>query len=298
MAAGPPCLEHAPSVDMIPLVLDSPHSGEDYPADFDHAPPRAEVRRAEDTHVSRLWSSAPRFGATLLEATFPRAYIDPNRSLVDIDAALIADRWPGPIAPSRKTEQGIGLVWRTARNGAPMYARKLTSAEVQRRIERCYLPYHAALQALLDARHRLFGVVWHLDCHSMPAVGDASADDPGRARADFVLGDRDGTSCDAEFTRIVASILGEMGYAVAVNDPYKGVELVLRHGRPAQGRHSLQVEINRRLYMNEQTLAPSAGYPALEADLQRLLRRLALYVQARAARAAERPDTRSSSREV
>jgi N-formylglutamate deformylase len=272
--------EHSPIVEPIALVLDSPHSGDDYPADFDHAPPRAEVRRAEDTHVARLWACAPRFGATLFEATFPRAYIDPNRSLADIDAALLADVWPGPIVPSRKTERGIGLVWRVARDGTPMYARKLTSAEVQRRIERCYRPYHAALEALLDARHARFGVVWHLDCHSMPAVGDANADDPGRARADFVLGDRDGTTCDAAFTRTVASILREMGYAVAVNDPYKGVEIVRRHGRPAERRHSLQVEINRRLYMDEHTLMPDAGFAALEADLERLMERLAAYVRA------------------
>jgi N-formylglutamate deformylase len=277
--AKPPYLEHAPSVAAIPLVLDSPHSGEDYPADFDHAPPRAEVRRAEDTHVARLWAAAPRFGATLLEATFPRSYIDPNRSLADIDAALLADRWPGPTTPSRKTEQGIGLVWRVARSGAPMYARKLTSAEVQRRIERCYRPYHAALAALLDARHRRFGAVWHLDCHSMPAVGDANADDPGRARADFVLGDRDGTTCDADFTRTVATVLREMDYAVAINDPYRGVELVRRHGRPAERRHSLQVEVNRRLYMDERTLAPNEGYARLEVDLARVVAQLAAYVR-------------------
>ncbi len=88
----------------------------------------------------------------------------------------------------------------------------------------------------------------------MPAVGDANADDPGRARADFVLGDRDGTTCAPAFTRIVASVLEDIGYSVAINDPYKGVEIVRRHGRPAENRHSLQVEVNRRLYMDEETL--------------------------------------------
>lgn len=272
-------LRHAPAVEPIPLVLDSPHSGEDYPDDFDHAPPRAEVRRAEDSHVARLYRRAPQFGATLLEANFPRAYIDPNRALTDIDPELLADTWPGPIATSRKTEQGIGLVWRLARNGAPMYARKLAAAEIERRIERCYLPYHAALAAELDAAHRAFGAVFHLDCHSMPAVGDANADDPGRIRADFVLGDRDGTTCARDFTRIVASVLEDTGYSVAINDPYKGVEIVRRHGRPAENRHSLQVEINRRLYMDEETLAPNAGYAKLEADLDGLFAALAAFVR-------------------
>ena len=276
---NPPVHRHAPAIEAIPLVLDSPHSGEEYPADFDHAPPRVEVRRAEDTHVARLYRSAPRYGATLLEATFPRSYIDPNRSLADVDPDLLADAWGEPLAPSRKTAQGIGLVWRIARNGVPMYARKLASAEVRARIERCWQPYHDALAAELDARHRAFGAVWHIDCHSMPAVGDANADDPGRTRADFVLGDRDGTTCDAAFTRTVAEALQGMGYGVAVNDPYKGVELVRKHGRPAEKRHSLQIEVNRRLYMDERTLVPNDGYAALERDLERLLAEVALFVR-------------------
>ena len=274
-----PFIRHVPPGTPIPLVLDSPHSGERYPDDFDHAPPRAEVRRAEDTHVARLYRSAPRHGATLIEAEFPRSYIDPNRSLADVDPELLADEWGAPLSPSRKTAQGIGLVWRVARSGVPMYGRKLTSAEVRTRIERCYRPYHEALEAELDARHRDFGAVWHLNCHSMPAVGDPNADDPGRARADFVLGDRDGTTCAPEFTHLVAAALREMGYDVAINDPYKGVEIVRRHGRPAERRHSLQIEVNRRLYMNEASLAPNAGFAALERDLDRLVAVLAAYVR-------------------
>jgi N-formylglutamate deformylase len=104
----------------------------------------------------------------------------------------------------------------------------------------------------------------------MPAVGDARSDDPGRERADFVLGDRDGTTCEPAFTQLVADTLRQMGYAVAVNDPYKGVEIVRKHGRPAEQRHSLQIEIKRTLYMDEQTFAPNAGFLRLEADLARL----------------------------
>ena len=275
-----PFVRHGPASGALPLVLDSPHSGEHYPDDFDHAPPRAIVRQAEDTHVARLYRGAPRFGATLIEATFPRAYIDANRSLADIDPELLADAWPAPVAPSRKTEQGIGLVWRIARGGSPMYDRKLTADEVQRRIDRWYLPYHAALAAEIDALHRAFGAVWHVNCHSMPAIGDANADDPGRERADFVLGDRDGTTCAPEFTALVAEAIAGLGYSVAINDPYKGVELVKKHGRPTVGRHSLQIEMNRRLYMDEATLEPNAHYADLEAALERLLAALAAYVRA------------------
>lgn len=281
MSDDVPFLRHGPVGAPLPLVLDSPHSGERYPADFDHAPPRAEVRRAEDTHVARLWRCALSHGATLIEATFPRAYIDPNRSLDDLDPELLADAWDGPVVSSRKTEQGIGLVWRLARGGVPMYTRRLRAEEIRRRIDDFYLPYHAALARELDAWHLRFGAVWHVDCHSMPAVGDVNADDPGRERADFVLGDRDGTTCAGEFTATVAHVLRDLGYRVAVNDPYKGVELVRRHGRPAARRHSLQIEINRRLYMDEETLVPNAGYAALQSDLDRLMAVLAAFVRAR-----------------
>jgi N-formylglutamate deformylase len=272
---------HEPLVPPIPLVLDSPHSGEHYPADFDLLPPRSVVRRAEDTHVARLWRGAPARGATLIEALFPRAYIDANRDLADIDAGLLADAWDGPIAPTRKSELCVGLVCRVATGGAPMYGRRLTAAELRRRIERCYLPYHAAVAAALDARHREFGAVWHLDCHSMPAVGDERSDDPGCVRPDFVLGDRDGTSCDRAFTAFVAETLRGQGYEVAINAPFSGAELVRRHGRPVERRHSLQVEVNRALYMDEATLVPTAGYAKLEADLARLVDAVAGFIRAR-----------------
>ena len=273
---------HDPAVPPLPLVLDSPHSGTSYPADFDHLPSRAIVRRAEDTHVETLFGGAPDAGATLVEALFPRAYIDANRHASDMDPAVLEEPWPGLVTRSRKTELGIGLVWRLAQGGVPMYARPLSVADVERRIALYYEPYHAAVAAALEERHRRFGAVWHLNCHSMPAVGDVMSDDPGRERAEFVLGDRDGTTCEPEFTAFVATTLSAMGYEVAINDPYKGVELVRKHGRPAERRHSLQIEINRRLYMDEASLARSTGFGALQADLVRLIEALADYVRARA----------------
>ena len=272
---------HDPRDEPLPLVLDSPHSGKDYPADFAHLPPRDVVRQAEDSYVDELYAAAPAVGATLVEALFPRAYIDPNRSLADMDTALLDAPWPGPVAPSRKTELGIGLVWRLAHGGVPMYAGPLSVAEVEQRIAVCYEPYHAAVAQAIDERYLRFGAVWHLDCHSMPAVGDVMSDDPGRPRADFVLGDRDGTTCESELTAFVATTLRGMGYDVAINDPYKGVELVRLHGRPRERRHSLQIEVNRRLYLDEVTLEKHAGFASLQAHLRRLIEALAGYVRGR-----------------
>ena len=262
----------------VPLVVDSPHSGTMYPADFDAAVPVTRLREGEDTFVDELYADAPAAGATLIAARFPRVYIDPNRSLLDIDASLLSSPWPGPAIPSRKTELGIGLIWRLLDTGEPIYARKLTVDEVKRRIVEYHQPYQRAVKKALDEAHGHFGAVWHLDVHSMPAVSSKiSEEGPGKSRPDFVLGDRDGTTCEAPFTQFVARTLEEMGYVVKLNDQYKGVELVRAFSDPAAGRHSLQVEVNRRLYMDERTREKVAGFEKLRANLARLVQAVAQY---------------------
>jgi N-formylglutamate amidohydrolase len=262
----------APRAPAVPVFFDSPHSGTVYPADFRPAAPMNQIRKAEDTHVEDLYGRAPDHGAPLLLAHFPRAYLDPNRDEKDIDPELLAEPWPGPISPGVKTQEGHGLIWRlVGANGLKIYDRRLSAAEVRNRIETYHAPYHARMRRILDGMHGMFGAVWHVNCHSMQAVGGPSAPDAGRPRADFVLGDRDGTTCHPDFTNAVAEALRGMGYRVAINDPYKGVELVRRYGDPARRRHSLQIEINRALYMYEDTLERLPGYPAFKADIERLI---------------------------
>ena len=264
----------------VPVVFDSPHSGTNYPADFDTIVPRLTLRRAEDTHVEALYAAAPEHGAVLIAAEFPRSYIDANRSLLDIDAALLDSAWPGPINASRKTEKGIGLVWRLLDTGEPIYTRKLTVAEVQTRIANCYAPYHKAVRGAINAAHKHFGAVWHINCHSMPATSSViSEEGPGVPRADFVLGDRDGTTCAPEFTTFVALTLREMGYEVRVNDPYKGVELVRAYSDPTVHKHSLQIEVNRKLYMDEITREPNANFVKLQADITALVKAISGYAR-------------------
>lgn len=263
----------------IPLVFDSPHSGIDYPEDFRHAAPRAILRAAEDTYVDDLYAAAPRHGAALLCALFPRSYIDANRHELDIDQDLLTELWPGEIRPGEKTKLGLGLIWRLAQPDVPVYDRKLPVAEVQARISSYYQPYHAALQSVLDARYKQFGAVWHVNCHSMGAKGTSMSPDKGRERPDFVLGDRDGTTCDRAFTDTVLAWLKGRGYQVTVNDPYKGVELVRRYSDPAKRRHSLQIEINRRLYMDEKSRERNGGYAALKGNITELVAHLADWTQ-------------------
>ena len=262
----------------VPLVLDSPHSGTSYPEDFAYAVPLADLRRAEDAYVDELYAAGPSLGATMITATFPRSYIDPNRSLLDVDAGLLEAAWPGPAIRSRKTELGIGLIWRVLDSGQPIYSRKLSVEEVKHRIVRYHQPYQRAVKVALDEAHAHFGGVWHLNLHSMPALSSQiSEEGPGKRRADFVLGDRDGSTCAPEFTQVVSEALREMGYDVRLNDPYKGVELVRAFSDPAMQRHSLQVEVNRRLYMDEASRERSAGFAELQRNLTRLLEIVAEY---------------------
>lgn len=276
-------VQHGPSSATVPLVLDSPHSGRDFPADFDAAVTEFDLREGEDCFVDELYRpAAESFGVPLLSALFPRTYLDPNRHRGDVDLELIeGGRWPHEHVPSGKSRIGKALIWRTLDDGRAIYARRLRVEEVVARIDRCHAPYHRRLGMLLDETHSRFGAVYHLNCHSMPAVGGKQGEGgEGRPRAEFVLGDRDGTACDPAFTEFVRSTLAAMGYQVAVNDPYKGVELVRAYSDPRRRRHSLQVEINKKLYMDEATRTRHGGFAGLQADLTRLVEAINDYIAA------------------
>ena len=261
------------------LVLDSPHSGVAYPADFGHACDLAVLRQAEDTHVEKLYDFAPALGIAWIEALFPRSYIDVNRNTTEFDVTLVDGPWADAVetepAALGKVRLGKGLIWRMTDDGMPIYKRKLTAAEVRQRIDRCWRPYHQAVERAIAQAHARHGYSIHLNCHSMPAVASSYATDfPGLAHADFVIGDRDGSTAAPALSALVCEILRGFGYDVSHNHPYKGVELVRRYGDPARQRHSIQVEVNRKLYMDETTLQPHAGFATLRGHLKQLVERL------------------------
>lgn len=272
-----------PETALAPVVYDSPHSGRTYPADFNHAIDLATLRQAEDTHVEALFARVPHFGSPLLYALFPRTYIDVNRALDDLDAGLIDGEWQLPVAPSTFSAQGIGLIWRDIGVDGPIYARKLKPDEVLKRIYFCWRPYHERLGQLIDQAHARFGVCYHINCHSMPSRDESDAASPRQPRTDFVLGDRNGTTCEGDFVRHVRDVLRELGYQVAINEPYKGAELLRRFSNPQAGRHSLQIEVNRRLYMDETTRARNGYFPKLCNDMDALNRAIADYAFGKAA---------------
>ncbi len=272
--AGPPFTLQGPAdgVAAIALVCDSPHSGVSYPTDFGYAISHAALRLSEDTHVDCLWDRVPAIGGSLLCATFPRSYIDANRDEADVDTGMIEGAWTRPATPSPRTlEIGVGLIWRETPERLPIYARKLSPGEVAQRIEKYWRPYRQALAAQLEAAAQRFGGYWHLNLHSMPGNVYERLGMAPRPAADIVLGDRHGTSCGRDFLDVVAASFRSCGYSVAVNDPYEGADLVRLAGAPGRGRHSLQVEINRAIYMNEATREPLPAFDTLRKDVGRVL---------------------------
>jgi N-formylglutamate amidohydrolase len=261
--------EPGPGIKTAPVVFDSPHSGYNYPGDFDHVVPRDVLRRAEDAFVDDLYDGAPSAGAGFLKALFPRAYIDPNRHEDEIDIEMLSEPWPRPVRSSEKSEMGLGLIRRLIKGRVHIYNRPLTVGEIMARIESYHRPYFAELESMLDQRLSVFGAVWHVNCHSMRTTGRHQ----GRSvpRDDFVLGDREGESCDPGFTEFVAARLRDMGYSVQINHPFKGAELIERFGRPLQGRHSLQIEVNRGLYMDEDRIEKHDGFAVLKSNIDRLI---------------------------
>jgi N-formylglutamate deformylase len=269
-----------PARPRVALVLDSPHSGFEFPADFDAAVSEFDLRDGEDCFVDELYQPAVDLGTPLLAARYPRTYLDANRHRGDIDLELLeGGRWPHEYLPSGKALIGKALIWRTLDDGRAIYRRKLRVDEVCLRIERCHAPYHRTLTELLATAHAEHGLVYHLNCHSMNSVaGRMGEGGEGTERADFVLGDRDGTSCDPAFTDFIRTTLVALGYVVRVNDPYKGVELVRAYSDPARRRHSLQVEINKRLYMDEATRTKHGGFGPLQQDLLRMIEAVRDYI--------------------
>jgi len=263
---------HGPLQASNPLVLDSPHSGFEMPADFGSVRTSAELRDGEDCFIDELYLPATARGVPLLAAQFPRTYLDPNRHAGDVDLGLLDTPWPYEHLPSGKADIGKALIWRTLDDGRPIYERHLSVTEVRRRIERYHRPYHAKLRELLDEAHERHSVVYHLNCHSMNAVSGVMGEGgAGVARADIVLGDRDGTTCAPEFTAFVRNFLLRCGYSVKVNDPFKGAELVRAYANPDAGRHSLQLEVNKRLYMDNTRLAKTSGFDSLQQHLMQMI---------------------------
>jgi N-formylglutamate amidohydrolase len=275
-----PCEIVAPERLFSPLVFSSPHSGQTYPPEF-LAHSRLDLnalRSSEDVLVDDLFGAAPRHGAPLLRAHFPRAMIDVNREAYELDAKLFAET-PPSFANTRslRVAAGLGVIPRVVAEGKAIYDDRIPLAEGLRRIEAFYKPYHAMLEGLMAQAIDAFGVAVLIDCHSMPSrmpTGDARRPyDP--LNVDIVIGDRYGASCDAGFAHRVHRFLSELGYRVARNKPYAGGFITENYASRLHHRHALQIEINRALYLDEATLELKPDYARVKADMTRLIAEMA-----------------------
>jgi N-formylglutamate amidohydrolase len=268
---------HEPAARRLPLVLASPHSGSEYPADFVAASrldPLA-LRQSEDSFVDELFAAAPQLGAPLLSARFPRAYLDVNREAYELDPAMFSDALPSYVnGGSPRVRIGLGTIARIVANGENIYAGKLRFADAERRIECLYHPYHQVLHRLVQETAAMFGGCLLVDCHSMPSGSGC-----GQGGADIVLGDCYGAACAPCIIEAARLLLADRGFRVAINAPYAGGFTTAFYGRPRTHRHALQIEINRALYMDERSYCRKPSFAQLVEDLAHLIERLGQAVQ-------------------
>mgnify|MGYP001260460329 FL=1 len=261
----------------IPLIIDSPHSGTEYPLDFNHQADFAQLRQAEDSYVDELYKHVSSIGGVFLDAKFPRSYIDPNRSENDFILEDLHEKNNSAceirFKPTIKSQLGIGLVWlKIPPNGEPMYKDKITLKQLMHRVNTYHRPYHKILKNILDNTYKKFGNFYHVNAHSMQNQATAMSDQSqGTKRPDFVIGDREGTSCKRRFTDLIVDFLKSLNYSVDVNYPYKGMELIRAYSDPLQNKNSVQIEVNRKLYMNEETREKIDNFKILKQDLKKLI---------------------------
>ncbi len=277
-AVEPPIAVTQRQAQAVPLVLASPHSGADYPAEF-LAASRLDpltLRRSEDSYVDELFDPGAGTAAPLVKARFPRAFLDPNREPFELDPAMFEDALPAYVnSRSPRVRVGLGTIARVVATGEEIYAHKLRFAEAVERVERLYHPYHRALKQLLAATRERFGFYLLLDCHSMPSSIALGERGPGRGRADIVLGDCHGTSCHPAVIDTAHQVLRAKGYAVARNTPYAGGFTTQHYGQPLEGGHGLQIELSRGLYMDERSFERKPVFQRLAADMRDLIAALA-----------------------
>lgn len=270
--SGKPAFEVIePARRIWPLIITSPHSGACYPADFLSASrlDRTAIRRSEDSYVDELLLSAARLGCPLLKANFPRAWLDVNREPYELDPKMFDGHLPTYAnVRSVRVAGGLGTIARVVSESEEIYARPLKVSEALARIDSVYKPFHRVLrQLVLDTRAR-FGLAVLIDCHSMPSTTRAVH---GRLRPDIVIGDRYSTSCAGALTDYMAARIGQRGYSVSRNKPYAGGFITEHYGQPQRGLHAVQIEFNRRLYMDEVTLERTPAFDRLAADLAGLI---------------------------
>lgn len=259
-----------PRRQVAPIIVNSSHSGRDYPARFLKLSRLNEmaIRQSEDAWVDEIFARAPHMGLPLLRANFPRAYLDVNREPYELDPKMFRDPLPDHFnTSSPRIAAGLGTIARIVSENRPIYRERLALEDALMRIEGIYKPYHKTLQTLLSETLGHFGVAVLIDCHSMPRLNRGN----DRTAPDVVLGDRYGTTCAPALIDTVEAVFAGAGLNVARNRPYAGGHTTRAYGRPQYGIHAIQIEFSRHLYMHELTLQKHQGFSVMQRLAETLL---------------------------
>jgi N-formylglutamate amidohydrolase len=275
---------HDPVQLPVPVVVDVSRSGREYPIDMRSPVSFTAIHDNVSVYVEDIWGDAPRYGATMLYALFPHMYIDANRHELDIDPDLVEGEWPVPLQPT-VSKRGLGLLKSKSRYGEPVQERKLTFAEVEDRLNRYHRPYHRELRSVVDRLRAGYGFVYHLTCHCMSAVGAPTHPDPGKERADFCLGDMNGSSASREVVEQIATLIRGRGFTCTINDPYTGGEINRRYGDPSNGIDTVMVEINKKRFMDTSTFRRNEGFDEIKGAANAVLAALSKAARERMAKA-------------
>lgn len=278
---------HLPEIAQGVAVFSSPHSGAEYPSQFlrESVLDELTLRSSEDAFVDELFSDAPTYGAPLLTARFPRAYVDLNRAETELDPAVIAMQRRAVLNP--RLAAGLGVIPRVVAEGRAIRQGKITREAAENRIARCYRPYHTALRTLLDQTRAEHGVAVLFDCHSMPRDALRGTTTDNSQRPEIVLGDRFGSACSPWVMRAAVDAFRDAGFRVACNTPFAGGFITQSYGTPEKGVHALQIEVDRSLYMEERALNHLPQFDDVKGRISTVIERLAHIQPDRFALAAE-----------
>jgi N-formylglutamate amidohydrolase len=258
-------------------VFAAPHCGRVYPRELlDSAQGHggmAVLRSSEDAYVDWLIDSAPDHGAILVTTEVPRAYVDFNRADTELDPALIEGVPRTALNP--RVASGLGVIPRVVANGRALYSGKMPLSAAKARLARFWHPYHNGLTRVLNTQRTRFGQAILFDVHSMPHDSLSGHDIRRVARPQIVLGDRFGASCAPDLMAAVEEVFVRQGLRVTRNTPFAGAYIAQRYGQPSAGLHTVQIEIDRGLYLDEMRVQPSGDFDAFRSVMRDIVAGLA-----------------------
>lgn len=248
-----------------PIVLSSPHSGKDFPQEFlkNSCCSEAELRSSEDSFVNDIIIEASNAGIPMISMNIPRTFVDVNRDKIEIDDTMYFDKKNSvDTVGSRRCRVGLGVIHRIVAQNKPIYDGLISYAEAQERIKYVYEPYHKRLKQLIDKCQKKFGFCLLIDCHSMPSkicniMNEAKP-------VDFCISNLFDESCPTQISEFIAQQLSQKNYRVEFNRPYAGAYITFNYCQPRKNIYTLQIEINRSLYMEENVYKKNDNFQSIK----------------------------------